>query len=94
MRAAGSGAGTLWRPSRRSATDGRGSLEEMLGHDGADRVNHGEASLGEAQSSNPPDDPEMIEDDAAPLDADTDYEGEGTPAEEERDNEDPAPSAP
>ena len=46
------------------------------------------------RSSNPPDDPEMIEDDAAPLDADTDYEGEGTPAEEERDNEDPAPSAP
>jgi hypothetical protein len=61
-------------------------------HEGADRVGHGEASLGEAQSSNPPDDPEMINDDAAPLDADTDLD----PAEtgEERDGEDPAPSAP
>jgi hypothetical protein len=29
-----------------------------------------EASLGEAQSSNPPDDPEMIEPDADPLDTD------------------------
>jgi hypothetical protein len=30
----------------------------------------GEASLGEAQSDNPPDDPEMIEPDAEPLDTD------------------------
>ena len=30
----------------------------------------GEASLGEAQSANPPDDPEMIEPDADPLDTD------------------------
>lgn len=30
----------------------------------------GEASLGEAQSSNPPDDPDMIELDADPLDTD------------------------
>jgi len=30
----------------------------------------GEASLGEAQSSNPPDDDEMIEPDADPLDTD------------------------
>ncbi len=30
----------------------------------------GEASLGEAQSSNPPDDPDMIEPDAEPLDTD------------------------
>jgi hypothetical protein len=29
-----------------------------------------QASLGEAQSSNPPDDPEMIEPDAGPLDTD------------------------
>jgi hypothetical protein len=29
-----------------------------------------EASLGEAQSDNPPDDPEMIEPDADPLDTD------------------------
>jgi hypothetical protein len=62
-------------------------------HDGSDQVGHGEASLGEAQSSNPPDDPEMINDDAPPLDADTDLD----PIElddEERDVEDPAPNAP
>jgi hypothetical protein len=63
--------------------------------DGADRVGHGEASLGDAQASNPPDDPEMIEDDALPLDADTDFEqDDDAPPPEERDNEDPAPNAP
>jgi hypothetical protein len=64
--------------------------------EGADRVGHGEAGLGEAQSSNPPDDPEMIRDDAPALDADVEYEGEGEgdPPEEPRDNEDPAPNAP
>jgi hypothetical protein len=62
--------------------------------EGADRVGHGEAGLGEAQSANPPDDPEYIEDDAAPLDADVEYEGEGDPPPEERDNEDPGPNAP
>ena len=30
----------------------------------ADRVAHGEASLGDAQADNPPDDPEMLADDA------------------------------
>ena len=35
-----------------------------------DQEGSGEASLGEAQSSNPPDDPEYIEDDAAPADTD------------------------
>lgn len=53
---------------------------------GADQENFGEATLGEAQSSNPPDDDEMIEPDADPLDTDvedadlfigTDDEGEG-----------------
>ena len=34
------------------------------------REDFGEASLGDAQSSNPPDDPEMIEPDADPLDTD------------------------
>lgn len=62
--------------------------------EGADRVGHGEASLGDAQSSNPPDDPEYIYNDAAPLDADVEYEGEAAPAPEERDNEDPAPHSP
>jgi hypothetical protein len=36
----------------------------------SDREDFGEASLGEAQSENPPDDPEMIEPDADPLDTD------------------------
>jgi hypothetical protein len=66
----------------------------MSEHHGADRVGGGEASLGDAQSSNPPDDDDMIYPDAEPLDADTDYEGEGDPPPEERDNEDPAPNAP
>jgi len=66
----------------------------MSEHHGADRVGGGEASLGDAQSSNPPDDPEMIEFDAEPLDADTDYEGEGDEPPEERGNEDPAPNMP
>ncbi len=37
---------------------------------GPDREHFGQASLGEAQSSNPPDDPGMIEPDANPLDTD------------------------
>ena len=61
--------------------------------DGADQVGHGEASLGEAQSSNPPVDPEYIEEDAAPLDADTDLDTP-EPGGEERDLDDPAPNAP
>jgi hypothetical protein len=36
----------------------------------ADDEDFGEASLGDAQSSNPPDDPDMIEPDADPLDTD------------------------
>jgi hypothetical protein len=64
-------------------------------HDGADQVGHGEASLGEAQSSNPPDDLDMIELDALPLDADTDFEtDEDPPAEEPLDNDYPAPNIP
>ena len=66
----------------------------MTGHDGSDQVGHGEASLGDAQSSNPPDDADYIEDDAPPLDADTDYEGEGDPPPVERGNDDPAPGIP
>ena len=63
-------------------------------HEGADRVGHGEASLGDAQSSNPPDDPDMLYDDAEELDTDVEYEGEGAEPPEERGNEDPAPNAP
>ena len=32
-------------------------------HDGSDQVGHGEASLGEAQAENAPNDPEMLLDD-------------------------------
>ncbi|MEY2535739.1 MAG: hypothetical protein QOF29_3649 [bacterium] len=35
-----------------------------------DREHFGEATLGEAQSSNPPDDPDMIEPGSDPLDTD------------------------
>ena len=64
---------------------------------GADRVDHGEASLGEAQAANPPDDPEMLADDARPLDTDVEFEGEPAPppeVREDRGDDDPAPSAP
>lgn len=64
----------------------------MSEHDGSDQVGHGEAGLGDAQSSNPPADPEMINDDAAPLDADTELDPPEPEA--ERDVEDPAPNAP
>ena len=67
----------------------------MTNHsNGADRVGHGEASLGNAQADNPPDDPDMLTSDAGYLDTDTDYQGGGTPKPEERGNEDPAPNAP
>ena len=62
--------------------------------EGADRVGHGEAGLGEAQSANPPDDPDYIEDDAAPLDSVVESRGEGPAPPEERGNEDPGPNAP
>jgi hypothetical protein len=62
--------------------------------EGSDRVGHGEASLGEAQSANPPDDPDYIEPDAEAIDTDVEYEGEGPPPPEERGNEDPSPNAP
>ncbi len=66
-----------------------------MAHDGSDQVGHGEASLGEAQSSNPPDDLDMLELDALPLDADTDFEAtEDEPPEELLDNDDPAPNIP
>jgi hypothetical protein len=38
--------------------------------EGSDQEHFGEADLGEAQSSNPPDDDDMIEPDADPLDTD------------------------
>jgi hypothetical protein len=62
---------------------------------GADRVGHGEASLGEAQSANPPDDPEYLEPDAAPLDTDVEFDSDEEPQPpEESGNDDPAPNAP
>lgn len=64
-------------------------------HDSGDQVDGGAASLGDAQSSNPPSDPEYLEPDAAPLDADTDFHGEGhRPPRERPTPDDPGPNAP
>lgn len=52
------------------------------------------ASLGAAQSDNPPDDPAMISADAAPLDADVEWEGDGPVQREPVGNEDPSPGVP
>jgi nucleoside-diphosphate-sugar epimerase len=52
------------------------------------------ASLGEAQADNPPDDPDMIAGDAAPLDADVEWEGDGPVPPPPVGNEDPAPGVP
>ena len=52
------------------------------------------ASLGAAQSDNPPDDPGMIVPDAVPLDADVEWEGDGPVPPEPLGNDDPAPGIP
>ena len=52
------------------------------------------AALGAAQSDNPPDAPDMIYPDAAPLDADVEWEGDGPVPPEPVGNEDPAPGIP
>jgi nucleoside-diphosphate-sugar epimerase len=52
------------------------------------------AALGAAQADNPPDAPDMIEADAAPLDADVEWEGGGPVLPEPVGNEDPAPGMP
>src|SRR5215216_192808 len=49
------------------------------------------APLGAAQADNPPDAADMIEPDAAPLDADVEWEGDGPVPPEPVGNEDPAP---
>ena len=77
------------------ADRGAGSPAGMThSHEGADRVGHGEASLGEAQAANAPDDPEMLYEDADARDTAVEFEGEGPEPPEERGNEDPAPNAP
>jgi nucleoside-diphosphate-sugar epimerase len=50
--------------------------------------------LGVAQADNPPDDPKMIEPDAAPLDADVEWVGDGPVPPEPVGNDDPAPGIP
>jgi nucleoside-diphosphate-sugar epimerase len=52
------------------------------------------APLGAAQADNPPDDPDMIDPDAPPLDADVEWEGDGPVPQEPVGNEDPAPGIP
>ena len=70
----------LQAPRRLAFRTGRPIIGAVEGN-GSDRENFGEASLGEAQSSNPPDDPEMIDPDADPLDTDVEdadlFLGEG-----------------
>jgi uncharacterized protein YbjT (DUF2867 family) len=56
------------------------------------RIHH--SGLGAAQTNNPPLDPAMLFPDAAPLDADVDYEGDGPLPPEEIDNDDPSPRIP
>jgi nucleoside-diphosphate-sugar epimerase len=51
-------------------------------------------SLGDAQADNPPDAANMIAPDAAPLDADVDWVGDGPLPSEPVGNEDPAPGIP
>lgn len=53
--------------------------------------NHG---LGAAQASNPPADPEMLYPDAAVLDTEVEYDGDGPLAPELIDNDDPSPGIP
>jgi nucleoside-diphosphate-sugar epimerase len=50
--------------------------------------------LGAAQASNPPADPAMLFPDAAVLDTEVDYEGDGPLAPEVTDNDDPSPRIP
>jgi hypothetical protein len=52
------------------------------------------ASLGEAQSDNPPDARDMIAADAPVLDADVEWEGDGPVPPEPVGNDDPAPGIP
>jgi nucleoside-diphosphate-sugar epimerase len=52
------------------------------------------SGLGAAQTTNPPPDPAMLFPDAAPLDSDVDYEGDGPPVPEVIDNDDPSPRIP
>lgn len=52
------------------------------------------ASLGEAQSDNPPDAADMIASDAPVLDADVEWEGDGPVPPEPVGNDDPAPGIP
>jgi hypothetical protein len=59
---------------------------------GPDRENFGEAGLGEGQSSNPPDDPEMIELDADPLDTDVEDADLFLGLDDEEENEEDLPT--
>jgi uncharacterized protein YbjT (DUF2867 family) len=52
------------------------------------------AVLGEAQADNPPDAPDMIAPDAAPLDADVEWVGDGPVPPAPAGNDDPAPRIP
>lgn len=74
-----------------------GALDAVEPHERAAVPQHSSGaavSLGEAQSDNPPDAPEMIAPDAPPLDADVDWVGDGPVPPEPVGNEDPSPGVP
>ena len=74
-----------------------GALDEIEPHElpPVSRPRAGRAaSLGEAQSDNPPDAPDMIAPDAPVLDADVEWEGDGPVPPEPAGNDDPAPGIP
>jgi nucleoside-diphosphate-sugar epimerase len=52
------------------------------------------SGLAAGQAANPPDEPEMLQADASPLDTDVDYEGDGPLPPELVGNDDPAPGIP
>jgi nucleoside-diphosphate-sugar epimerase len=58
------------------------------------RATNTAAALGEAQADNPPDAADMIASDAAPMDADVEWVGDGPVPHEPVGNEDPAPRIP
>ncbi len=68
-----------------------GHMVPGMDRHGSDREGHGEAGLGDAQSSNPPDDDAMIETDADPLDTDVEdadlFLGDGDEEYEETEEE-------
>ena len=78
----------------RQVADALDAIEPLpLPHPGR-RLGVWRVPLGVAQADSPPDDPKMIEPDAAPLDADVEWVGDGPVPPEPVGNDDPAPGIP